>query len=109
MTPEAKLIPASFPHQIQVRTAVMTTMIATALNKKIRGATPTPSAGEQDWLARPVEISVEVFMEFYFEPEAIERRFLLSASGTRSIPRSASHRNIVFQIPPDLASRSTIP
>ena len=38
MTPEAKLMPASFRHQIQARTAVTTMMSATATNNKLRAS-----------------------------------------------------------------------
>src|SRR5271165_5033285 len=60
ITPEARLIPASFPHQIQARTAVMTKMIATAVNKKIRGPT-LMLTGEE---CRSFTLFGRIFMEF---------------------------------------------
>src|SRR5271157_478916 len=71
ITPEAKLIPASLRHQIEARTAVMTTMIATAANKRIRGATLTPTGEEYDSFARPVG----VFMEFVLDLKQLREDF----------------------------------
>ena len=92
MTPEAKLIPASLRHQIQARTPVITTRIATAASKKKRGARLPPAGEEYDSLARTVGRMHGVRLKH----EAMERGFLLSSSGTRSIPRSRLHKNTVF-------------
>src|SRR5271157_2144502 len=58
MTPEAKLIPASFRHQIQARIAVMATMIVTAVKKRTRGPTLTPTGEEDNSFAFPVAVCV---------------------------------------------------
>src|SRR5271157_3127002 len=71
ITPEAKLIPASLRHQIQARIAVMTTMIATGVNKKTRGPTLTRTGEEYDSFARPVR----VFMEFVLNLKRLSEDF----------------------------------
>jgi len=62
MTPEAKLIPASLLHQIQVRIAVMTMMTATAINSKIRGAAPARRGGAYASFALEVGVIAELML-----------------------------------------------